>query len=223
MAMAGSGQTALDIGVRDGYYSRLLQTRYTHVTALDLEKPDIPGCENIGADVRSMPFPDRSFDLVFCAEVLEHVPHVEQATAEIARVTRGHAVIGVPYRQDIRSGRVTCRACGQSGPPCGHINSFDEQRLKDLFSGMKLEKLDLTGGPVNDRTTRLAAALMDWAGNPWGTYFQEERCPCGERYVAPERTATRKIASKLAYVITAATRKVSRPHPIWMHALFRAV
>jgi SAM-dependent methyltransferase len=200
----------------------LLQAHYLHVTALDLEKPDIPGCENIGGDVRSLPFPDRSFDLVFCAEVLEHVPNVEQAAAEIVRVTRGRAVIGVPYRQDIRAGRVTCRACGRSSPPCGHINSFDEQRLKDLFGGMSLQRLELTGGQVNDRTTWIATALMDWAGNPWGTYFQEERCPCGARFVAPERTLPRKIAAKLAYTVTAGTRKLSRPHPLWMHALFEA-
>ena len=219
--MAGSGQTALDIGVRDGHFSRLLQTRYAHVTALDLEKPDIAGCENVGADVRSMPFPDRRFDLVFCAEVLEYVPGVEQAAAEIMRVTRERAVIGVPYRQDIRSGRVTCRACGRSAPPCGHINTFDERRLEKLFAGMKLERFELTGGPVHDQTTSIATALMDWAGNPWGTYFQEERCECGARYSPPERNVLQRIAGKVAHTMNAATRKISRPHPIWIHALFR--
>jgi SAM-dependent methyltransferase len=223
MSLAGSGQTALDIGVRDGHYSRLLQTRYAHVTALDLVKPNIPGCENIGADVRSMPFPDRSFDLVFCAEVLEHVPNVERAAAEIVRITRGRAVIGVPYRQDIRSGRVTCRACGKTAPPCGHINTFDECRIEELFDGLKLERIELAGDPVRDRTTALAAALMDWAGNPWGTYFQEERCECGARYAPPDRTVLQKVAGKVAYSLNAATRKLTPPHPIWMHALFQAV
>ncbi len=36
-----SGQEALDIGARDGYFSLLLADRFAKVTALDLTEPDI--------------------------------------------------------------------------------------------------------------------------------------------------------------------------------------
>jgi ubiquinone/menaquinone biosynthesis C-methylase UbiE len=43
-----------------------------------------------------VPFADRSFDVVVCSEVLEHIPEYRQALAEIARVCRGRAILTVP-------------------------------------------------------------------------------------------------------------------------------
>ena len=51
----------------------------------------------------------------------------------ISRVARHAIVVGVPYRQDLRVGRTTCAACRGTNPPWGHVNSFDENRLKQHF------------------------------------------------------------------------------------------
>jgi SAM-dependent methyltransferase len=50
------------------------------------------------ADVRSMPFPDNSFDLVVCNHVLEHIDDDATALAELFRVTsqNGIAILQVP-------------------------------------------------------------------------------------------------------------------------------
>src|SRR5512138_3449569 len=95
-------RSILEIGARDGYHTQLLTTRFESVTALDLQKPPfsfdrvIP----VQGDVTALEFPDNYFDCVLCAEVLEHVPAVDKAAAEISRVVKHEAVIGVPYRQD---------------------------------------------------------------------------------------------------------------------------
>src|SRR5689334_22203261 len=127
-------RSVLEIGARDGHHTRRLAESFESVTALDLEKPSfrIPGVTNVKGDVTALEFPDDSFDCVLCAEVLEHVPAVDRAAREISRVARHEAVIGVPYRQDLRLGRVTCRNCGSVNPPYGHVNSFDECRLASL-------------------------------------------------------------------------------------------
>jgi SAM-dependent methyltransferase len=49
-------------------------------------------------DLQQLPFSDRSFDLVVCNHVLEHLPDDGRALRELARIVRkqGHAVITVP-------------------------------------------------------------------------------------------------------------------------------
>src|SRR5947208_8764132 len=121
-------RSRLDIGARDGQFSRLFTQYFDEVTALDLERPtfEIPGVVTVAGNATRLDYPDDAFDCVFCAEVLEHIPAIDQACRELARVARYEIVIGVPYRQDIRLGRTTCRSCGKSNPPWGHVNSFDE-------------------------------------------------------------------------------------------------
>src|SRR5580658_5701608 len=121
------GRTSiLEIGARDGYHSRPLTERFAEVTALDLEKPtfEFPGVITVAGDATKLQFADSSFDCVLCAEVLEHIPALEQACRELARVVRHELIIGVPFRQDTRSGRTTCRNCGKTNPPWAHVNSF---------------------------------------------------------------------------------------------------
>ena len=220
LKLLGSGETALDIGTLDGYYARHIQQRYRSVVAFDLEDRQIPGCQNVAGDVRKMTFADNSFDLVFCAEVLEHVPGVEQAAAEIVRVCRKRAVIGVPYKQDIRVGRVTCATCGKIAPPWGHVNSFDEDRLKSLFAGMEVESIDFVG-ENRSRTTGLATALMDMGGNPWGVYSHQFCMHCSAALQAPpSRTFAQKVLSAIAFKMNQARDVFTKTHGNWIHIAF---
>lgn len=51
--------------------------------------------EIILGDVRSMSFPDRSFDIVWCRLVIGHLPEIEQAYAELGRVADEGATVVV--------------------------------------------------------------------------------------------------------------------------------
>ena len=50
-------------------------------------------------DGKNIPFPDESFDAVFCSEVFEHVFNLEEIITEINRVTKrnGRILITVPF------------------------------------------------------------------------------------------------------------------------------
>jgi len=214
---------ALDLGARDGYVSMRLTEHVSHVTALDLEAPSIEHdrIATLGGDATSLEFSDSAFDLVMCAEVLEHIPRLETACAEIVRVTRRFALIGVPYRQDIRFGRTTCERCGVINPPWGHVNTFDETRLRTLFGKMQCVRTSFVG-LQRDRTNALSAWLNNRAGNPWGTYEQQEGCvACGSELRKPTtRSLGTRVTGKAAHLINRAQRPFIRPQPSWMHMLF---
>jgi SAM-dependent methyltransferase len=53
-------------------------------------------------DVTSIPYPDRSFDAIYCSHVLEHVPDDRRAMRELHRVLKddGWAILLVPINSD---------------------------------------------------------------------------------------------------------------------------
>jgi hypothetical protein len=219
------GRTSvLDVGARDAHFSRHLAGRYQRVIALDLTaRPfELSGVSAVIGDVRRLPFQNKSFDCVFCAEVLEHLVAVEQACSEIARVALRDIVVGVPYKQDLRVGRTTCRTCGGTNPPWGHLSTFDEHRLVRLFPGWKVSCTSFVLSN-NEATTSLAAALMNAAGNPWGTYCQDELCLyCGAKVVPPRRPASvwPRICSGLAGRMNLIQRALTRSQANWLHMVF---
>ncbi len=224
--MPARGRCALDIGARDGYFSILMADRFEQVTALDLIEPNIlhPQISCVRGNATALQFADDSFDFVLCVEVLEHLPPVDlqKACGEIERVSRQRLLIGVPYKQDIRVGRTTCYSCGRKNPPWGHVNSFDEQRIIRLFPHCVVETISFVG-VNNSRTNWLSAALMDFAGNPYGTYDQEEACiHCGNRLVMPpRRIAAQRVATKCGFWLRKATETFVKPRGNWIHVLLR--
>lgn len=222
--MPSSGGTALDIGARDGHFSRVLAERFNRVIALDLTKPEVdhPRVECVQGNAADLEFADNSTDFVFCAEVLEHIPPkiLARVCGEIERVCRGQILIGVPYKQDIRVGRTTCYSCMGKNPPWGHVNTFDEQRLSELFPACKIDSISFVGKST-ERTNAVSAALMDLAGNPYGTYSQEETCVhCGAKLISPpERNFVQKLVTKIAFLTRRTSEVFSKPRGNWIHLL----
>jgi hypothetical protein len=223
MKLIPSGiSSAIDIGARDGFISKKLAGKGLQVTALDLEKPDISG-ENIRCvkgDLTNLTFSDGAFDLVLCTEVIEHIPPdlLQKACNELKRVSTKYLIVGVPFRQDIRVGRCTCAKCGAFNPPWGHVNSFDLGKLTSLLHGFEIVKVSYVGTAAKG-TNWLATVLMDLAGNPYGTYIQDEPCVnCGAALVLPPpRSFVQKVLTKTSIWLTRAHQSFMRTHPNWIH------
>jgi hypothetical protein len=224
-SVEGGRARALDVGARDGHFSRLLAQDYDEVIALDLEQPEIdhPGVRCVQGDITNLDFYDNYFDLVFCAEVLEHIPGklLDAAASELTRVCRGHLLIGVPFRQDIRLGRTTCYSCGGKNPPWAHVNSFDRRRLESMFPRYEVQSVSFVG-ETRERTNFLSAFFLDMAGNPYGTYEQEEGCiHCGKALLPPpERNLPQKVLTKLAFPLQKLQQPFLRTRGNWIHILF---
>ncbi len=133
------GARVLDIGCRDGGLRRYLppDTRYQ---GMDIA-PDFAGADIVTADISlGIPFPDATFDWVFCIEVLEHVPNPYGALTEIHRALRpaGVLVVSVPNPYHVKEliwnvFRIPDRQ--------GHIYAWTRQTMTRLgeMAGFRLE------------------------------------------------------------------------------------
>lgn len=51
----------------------------------------------VRADVRYLPFRSRSFDLVYCSHVLEHLEDPDEGLSELKRVSRSRVAVILPF------------------------------------------------------------------------------------------------------------------------------
>jgi methyltransferase family protein len=215
--------SVLEIGARHGVMTQIMAEMYDDVTALDLKAPSfqINGVRTVAGDVQQLQFPDNSFDCVVCTEVLEHVPDYAAGARELVRVARKYILLGVPYRQDTRVGRTTCIHCGKIGPPFGHLNSFDERKIRSLFAGAEVSAIEYVS-ENRERTNAVSSWLQDFGGNPYGNYEQEEPCiHCGGKLNRPEQSSfVRRAAAALGCRIYRLQYALNQPRPTWILVLF---
>ena len=134
----------LEVGAGEGEISTRIRERFPDaiVVSIDLHDPalgkewEARGAMGAFADVRRLPFPDDSFDLVLGIEVLEHVIGPEGALAEIRRVGRDAVVLSVPREPIWRVANVLRgRYLRQLGNTPGHLNHWSTRRFRALVGG----------------------------------------------------------------------------------------
>ena len=89
-------QSVLEIGVGNKVVSNYLKDQGVKVVTLDIDpnlKPDVT------ASAVKMPLDSDSFDVVLCAEALEHLPfeQFEESLKELKRVSKKNIVLSLPH------------------------------------------------------------------------------------------------------------------------------
>jgi SAM-dependent methyltransferase len=134
----------LDLGCGVGHSFELLAPRETVGVDLDAESLRGQERETHVADMRELPFPDRSFAAVLSVQSLEHVPDPERAVAEVVRVLEpaGVAVFVTPNR-------LTFGRPDEIIDPYHHVE-FDAGELRRLLarSFRQVDVLGLFGSPL---------------------------------------------------------------------------
>lgn len=107
VASMGPGQAALEVGPGSGVYLTTLSTHFDTVTASDIEEAHLehlaPRFANVTItrdDITASGLRPRSFDLILCSEVVEHIPDSAAAIRGMFTLLRpgGTLILSTPQR-----------------------------------------------------------------------------------------------------------------------------
>jgi ubiquinone/menaquinone biosynthesis C-methylase UbiE len=153
----GHADHALDLGCGDGRLTVDLDA--DRVTAADVSSvaldrargrldPDRSGIAQIAVDA-PLPFEDGEFDLVLCAETLEHVRDVQLLLSEARRVLRPGGTLAVTTP-------ATLPLMRPPDPLSPHLRFFTRRSLARLLDelGFDVVALDRRAGTLRARATR---------------------------------------------------------------------
>lgn len=137
---------ALDLGCGDGAVSRSIRAERLTVAdvspvALERARAAVPGADAAELDPDApLPFDDGSFDLVVCAETLEHVRDVQLLVSEVRRVLEPGGRLAITTPSHGRLMRVP-------DPLSPHIRFFTKARLRTFLDemGFEIRTLDRRG------------------------------------------------------------------------------
>ena len=94
----GGGREVLEVGCGTGLVLARIAGFARRAQGIDLspgmlEKARARGLDVVEGSATALPFPDASFDVTCAFKVLAHIPDIERALSEMARVTRPRGTI----------------------------------------------------------------------------------------------------------------------------------
>lgn len=144
----------LDVGGREWLFSAFLPGN--RVTVADLE--------TTGLDGRALPFPPRSFDVVTCHHVLEHIPASDRATllAELVRVARRRVYLTGPFSESPFAAEID-QFLSQLAPDNPYLREHLQMGLPSLVeveAWLRDRGLSYTVEPITRCNTWLLALVL---------------------------------------------------------------
>jgi ubiquinone/menaquinone biosynthesis C-methylase UbiE len=102
----------LDVGCGTGSTLHMLRSLgFRNSIGVDFSKYSVEVCSKMFGfrkgkdvfvmDVRKLKFRDRSFDMVFSDGMLEHLPSIEKAVAELCRVSKNYVLLFQPNQESL--------------------------------------------------------------------------------------------------------------------------
>jgi SAM-dependent methyltransferase len=132
--------TVVDVGVGEGLcLDRLFagDPGEAHVVGVEYRADKALVAGRLGwvapvvGDAGVLPMPDGCADLVTCIEVLEHLPEVDRAVDELARVAADRCVVSVPWEPWFRLGNLgRGKNVTRLGNDPEHVGWFTPRRLR---------------------------------------------------------------------------------------------
>lgn len=124
----------LDAGCGEGFLSKQIKEHFPDwkvigldgaEEAIDLARAFHKGIDFKVGSIYKLPFKDKSFDIVVCSEVLEHLDRPYDALRELKRVTDGALLLTVPHEPWFRLGNLAAfHNVATLGNPIDHVNHW---------------------------------------------------------------------------------------------------
>jgi len=176
----------LNIGVGNASLEQLSDAKGVQVFSLDPSRRSIDRLQKaLGSEdrakvgyIQNIPFSADTFDAVVMSELIEHLDDetIRQGMAEVARVLRpgGTVVITTPYKENLKENETVCPSCGHVHHKVGHVQSWDEARLRGFIEDANLvvEKMYVTTfvdwerKGIKSRIKSFARILLAWLREP---------------------------------------------------------
>jgi SAM-dependent methyltransferase len=168
---ADAGERVLDLGCGAGRFVAALQHAGAEATgvelaeaALERARRNVPGADfrRLGPD-GEIPLEDGSIDLVWCSEVLEHVPDTAGLLSETRRVLRtgGRLLVTTPSHDLPRRLLIALARFEPHFDPLGqHVRFYSRRSLARVLGEFAFEDIHVTsiGGPPGVRESLVARA-----------------------------------------------------------------
>jgi SAM-dependent methyltransferase len=138
--MPSEAGRVLEVGCGEGFSAKAVLDGRANITAFggDLSEQAVheaaarfPPMKYNVMDATRLPFKDNAVDLVFSLEVLEHLPHADQALKEYARVSRRWLLLSVPNDAIFRALRLASgKGLTMWGDHPEHVNHWGVSGFK---------------------------------------------------------------------------------------------
>ena len=143
-------RTILDAGCGDGRVSKKIKGM-DRLVCFDLSVTALMNVkvDKLIASVEKIPVKSKSFDLVICSEIVEHLekPVYLNTIKEIARTCSKYIILAVPNREQLSVGMIDCPKCKTRFHVNYHHHSFTlEKLLKAFYPDFLLIKHAYCGG-----------------------------------------------------------------------------
>lgn len=216
-------KSIIDIGCGKGEVMNFLSTSKNKINLLAVDITSI-NKSKIKSDFLISSLPDikvknKSFDLVSCLEVLEHLSNdiFDESLKELSRIAKKYIIIGVPYEENLNTKQTYCNNCNRIFHIDGHLRSFNN--ISNLFKDFKLEKKILLGIKQKRQITFFVKV-----SNILGNYYYEKNriCPfCNSKIEQKKLKSFKQLPIFFLKILNKLFLIFKQPIPYWIIGLYK--